>query len=163
MATAPCTYCAVSFYAKPSRIKSGQGKFCSRACSGKFNQKGREVICATCGAITYRRPRDLARSKSEKYFCTKRCQTTWRNQLYVGKSHKNFTNGQSSYRAVMLRSKPRICGLCRTGDSRVLAVHHIDKNRKNNKLKNLAWLCHNCHFLVHHYHPERERFMAAIV
>lgn len=52
---------------------------------------------------------------------------------------------------------PKICTLCKTEDSRILAVHHIDKNRRNNDLKNLIWLCHNCHFLVHHYDVEREK------
>jgi predicted HNH restriction endonuclease len=32
---------------------------------------------------------------------------------------------------------------------RVLAVRHIDQNHKNNNVENLAWLCHNCHHLVH--------------
>jgi predicted HNH restriction endonuclease len=27
----------------------------------------------------------------------------------------------------------------------------VDKNRKNNKIKNLIWLCRNCHFLIHNY------------
>lgn len=82
----------------------------------------------------------------------------------MGEQHKNYTTGSSTYRAVMERqSTPKICRLCKTKDPRVLAVHHIDKNRRNNKLKNLAWLCHNCHFLVHHDQGEREKFMATIV
>ncbi|MBI4281264.1 HNH endonuclease [Candidatus Uhrbacteria bacterium] len=36
-------------------------------------------------------------------------------------------------------------------NNRVLLVHHIDENRKNNVLSNLVWLCRNCHFLVHKY------------
>lgn len=58
----------------------------------------------------------------------------------------------------MRQSIPKICRLCKTKDIRVLAVHHIDKNRKNNKISNLAWLCHNCHLLVHHYDAERNKF-----
>jgi hypothetical protein len=49
--------------------------------------------------------------------------------------------------------------LCSTKDERVLAVHHIDHNRLNNKLDNLAWLCHNCHHLVHHDNVEKHRFL----
>jgi predicted HNH restriction endonuclease len=39
----------------------------------------------------------------------------------------------------------------------VLAVHHVDQNRTNNKVTNLAWLCHNCHHLVHRYPIERKK------
>jgi hypothetical protein len=26
----------------------------------------------------------------------------------------------------------------------------VDGNRKNSEVRNLEWLCHNCHYLVHH-------------
>lgn len=81
----------------------------------------------------------------------------------MGEKHKNFKTGEFAYRETMRRRRvPKICSLCKTDDYRVLAVHHIDKNRKNNKASNLAWLCNNCHFLVHHYEEEREKFMAAL-
>jgi predicted HNH restriction endonuclease len=41
-------------------------------------------------------------------------------------------------------------------------VHHIDKDRTNNTLKNLAWLCHNCHYLVHHDKLEMQRFLKSL-
>ncbi|OYV63370.1 MAG: hypothetical protein B7X03_02035, partial [Parcubacteria group bacterium 21-58-10] len=108
--------------------------------------------------------KDFKRSKSGLFFCSKSCQTRWRNQFFVGEKHANFTTGMNSYRSVLDRNRiPKICRRCKMADARALAVHHIDKNRKNNTLKNLAWLCHNCHFLVHHYEEEREKFMAAIV
>jgi predicted HNH restriction endonuclease len=44
-----------------------------------------------------------------------------------------------------------VCVLCKVSDKRILAVHHKDNNRKNNKVENLVWLCHNCHILVHHF------------
>jgi 5-methylcytosine-specific restriction endonuclease McrA len=31
-----------------------------------------------------------------------------------------------------------------------LQVHHLDKNRSNNRLENLMVLCANCHCEVHH-------------
>lgn len=63
----------------------------------------------------------------------------------------------------MIRNKiPQICGLCRTRDKRILAVHHLDRNKLNNKIDNLTWLCHNCHFLVHHDMVEEARFLAKL-
>ena len=56
-----------------------------------------------------------------------------------------------------------MCNFCRVSDARILAVHHIDGNRENNKLENLAWLCHNCHYLVHHFDQEKRKFMEMLV
>ena len=156
-----CVHCSNDFYAKPSALKKGNGKFCSLGCHAEAKRTGKEVLCGICAKMMYRQGKDLRRSKSGKYFCSKSCQTSWRNKLYVGKRHRNFTTGESSYRQALERTgMPKQCGVCDTEDARVLAVHHIDKDRSNNNLANLAWLCHNCHFLVHHYEGVREAFMA---
>ena len=56
------------------------------------------------------------------------------------------------YRKLMQREKvDEKCVKCGDNDSRILAVHHIDKDRENNKKENLIYLCMNCHFLVHRY------------
>lgn len=82
----------------------------------------------------------------------------------MGTRHANWKGGEHSYRELLLRSgKKPVCTLCNTIDIRILAVHHIDYDRTNNAIENLAWLCHNCHHLVHHHSDELERFMAAIV
>ncbi|MBI4600028.1 HNH endonuclease [Candidatus Uhrbacteria bacterium] len=98
------------------------------------------------------------------FFCNKSCQTKWRNQVYSGPRHHLWIDGGSMYREIMRRSDAKqICRLCKTKDTRILIVHHIDKNRKNNNIANLAWLCHNCHFLVHHHEDERKKFMVGVV
>lgn len=164
MAQVICQYCDKKFYAKPYWLKRGWGKYCSRKCRDIGVRKGKGMPCYICGRVAYKSPKDLERSKSGLFFCGKSCQTRWRNQVYVGEKHGNFTTGVTSYRNAIERHKvPKICVLCETKDHRVLAVHHIDKNRKNNKIENLAWLCHNCHYLVHHFDIEREKFMATIV
>jgi hypothetical protein len=160
---AVCKQCEKVFSVKPFWIKKGFGKYCSAACQHLGMRKGKDVSCATCGKTAYKKLKALRGSKSGLFFCGKSCQTRWRNQLYIGDKHANFVDGLHSYRSVLERNKvPKICCLCKTADTRVLAVHHIDKNRKNNALSNLAWLCHNCHFLVHHYDAPREEFMAAL-
>jgi len=158
MAMVACKKCGKEFYVKPSWLKVGFGKYCSADCHHASMRNGKEVSCAVCEKLTYKTQKALNGSKSGKYFCSKSCQTQWRNQLYIGTAHKNFKTGEFVYRAKMERHKvPKICRLCKTEDSRVLAVHHIDKNRKNNDLSNLTWLCNNCHFLVHHYESERDK------
>ena len=68
------------------------------------------------------------------------------------------------YREALLRSKrKKVCEHCGIADLRVLIAHHIDENRKNNSLENLAWVCHNCHFLIHHSEGEYLKFMVSVV
>ena len=156
-----CLICKKEFYAKPSWLKNGYGKFCSQACNHKSQQNGRVVQCLTCGKAVYRSNNHLInKSKSGEFFCSKSCQTTWRNTVYSGKNHPNWKNGRYVYRDILSRFKPKEqCAKCKTNDKRVLAVHHRDKNRTNNDVTNLEWLCHNCHFLVHHYVHESEGFL----
>lgn len=160
-----CKICKKSFYAKPSWIKEGGGKYCSVSCHHESLKSGRVVKCSICNKEIYRARRDLWRAKNKKYFCNKSCQTIWRNSvMYVGPRHPNWKGGESTYKAVLLRNKvPQFCRKCRTRDSKVLAVHHLDHNRKNNSLNNLIWLCHNCHFLIHHYEKIRRTLMETMV
>lgn len=91
------------------------------------------------------------RSKSGKYFCSKSCQTLWRNTVYSGEKNKNWINGIRTYRNILIKSGvPPACFLCKIADARVLCVHHRDHQRTNNNVRNLIWLCFNCHYLVHH-------------
>ena len=151
------------FYAKPHWLKIGCGKYCSVKCQREGQKTGKFVKCSICNKAVYRPLKQLKGSKSKKYFCNKSCQTIWRNTTFVGRKHGNWKDGTNTYRTILKRHAiPMICVLCKTMDTRVLAVHHIDKNKRNNRLSNLAWLCHNCHFLVHHHEGEKQKFMVSI-
>lgn len=78
---------------------------------------------------------------------------SWKNQnLFLGENHPNWIGGEFAGRGVLERAnKKMVCERCGISDKRVLMVHHKDSNRKNNKLTNLIWLCHNCHHLAHQY------------
>lgn len=155
-----CRICKKKFGAKPSWIKKGHGIYCSAACQYVGMKKGKTIKCYTCGKESYKQKKALTKSKSGKFFCGKSCQTKWRNTVFIGSKHGNWVHGRNAYRNILGRSKiMAVCTLCETTDKRVLAVHHIDRDRTNNKLKNLAYLCHNCHFLVHHDIRERQKFM----
>ena len=154
MATRVCTVCNQEFQRKPFLIRRGGGKYCSNACHYAAIRSGKYVSCDTCSKKIYRQPKRLRLSKHKKYFCNKSCQTIWRNQIFFGSRHKSWKDGHSSsaYTTALKRTgRERMCEVCKTSDERVLAVHHKDRNRLNNTTENLAWLCHNCHFLVHHY------------
>ena len=160
MAISNCTVCQNDFYIKPNRLLKGWGKFCSKKCQYKSQFTGEFSVCTTCSKSVYRAKSTLERSTSGKFFCNKSCQSIWRNRQYAGNKHANWTNGQSSYRDALKRSEINlICSKCTTQDSRILAVHHRDRDRTNNSLENLIWLCHNCHYLVHHFTKEAVGFL----
>lgn len=164
MSIVNCLICDAKFYVKPSHKLKGWGKYCSIKCRTKSQFRGDTFKCFICKKEIYRSPLDIKRSKSGKYFCSKKCQTIWRNKvLYSGKNHSNWKYGESAYRRILKASdKVEICLLCKTQDKRVLIVHHVDKNRKNNNIANLSWLCYNCHYLVHHFVEASNRLLNLI-
>lgn len=167
MPSANCKVCKKEFYVRPNHIERGWGKYCSQQCNGKDRRRyGTTVECYICKKEVYKMPAAIAHSKSKKYFCTKKCQTIWRNSMvYIGPMHPNWKDGgERHYRDILKKTKQKeICRLCRTEDKRILAVHHLDHNHRNNNVENLAWLCHNCHYLIHHHEDERKKLMVPIV
>lgn len=158
-----CLVCSKEFYIKPNRLDKGWGKYCSNTCKHSAQITGILTECYTCKKTTYKTLKNQSRSKSGKYFCSKSCQATWRNTLYTQEKHANWTGGESSYRDILRRSGIDIlCLKCKSEDVRILAVHHKDKDRSNNAVSNLIWLCHNCHFLVHHYKNEAAGFLVPV-
>lgn len=129
----------------------GWGKYCSKDCQNKGQFKGDYLDCLICGKEVYRSQAQIRHSKSKRFFCSKSCQTTWRNSFFSEEKHPNWLNGINAYRKILLRAGGElVCIGCGINDLRVLAVHHIDHNRENNDRSNLTWVCHNCHFLIHH-------------
>lgn len=147
-----CKFCTKEFYTKPNWIKMGSGKYCSRICARTASRKGKMIDCFQCGKSVYKSLKDLRLSKSKKYFCGKKCSLEWLNAYQFGKNHKNWKHGQTAYKTILIKNNILpFCRLCRKKDKRILLAHHRDENRRNNEMKNLIWLCYNCHFLVHHY------------
>lgn len=160
-----CRICGDQFYAKPNWLKKGWGQYCSKKCQFEGQKSGKVEVCFICKKKTYRSQADFRKSKSKKFFCGRSCQTIWRNSIvFIGPNHANWVAGRSAYRNILLRKKiTQDCKRCKIEDSRVLLAHHLDGNRENNTAKNLIWLCHNCHFLVHHYSEEKKKYMVPIV
>ncbi len=44
-----CLQCGKEFLVKSSKVKKGEGKYCSKACVGKSQQKQITLICEVCG------------------------------------------------------------------------------------------------------------------
>lgn len=159
-----CETCLKEFDAKPSHVKMGWGKFCSNKCHHISMKNGKFVECDQCKVKVYKNNTKLSLSKSGKFFCGKSCQTKWRNKYFSGSKHSNWINGESTYRSILLKNDiKRICKRCQNADIRVLVVHHVDHNRKNYHIKNLIWLCRNCHFLIHYDKLEEEKLLKILI
>lgn len=160
-----CENCEKSFKVKPFFIKMGWGKFCSASCHHLSMRTGKIFNCNQCNKEVYRNNKQIKHSKSGEFFCSKSCQTKWRNVYFSGDKHLNWIHGESAYRGLMIKNKKlkQICNRCKNSDLRILIVHHIDRDRRNNKLSNLMWLCRNCHFLIHCDKFEEFRMMETLV
>ena len=148
-----CQICEKTLLIKPSHARLGWGKYCSQACRHIGQRRGQFVQCHWCSAKVWRTPKDIRKSASGYFFCDRTCSMAWKNSvLRWGSNHPLWKGGESTYRQKMkaLSGTP-VCAQCSIADSRVLAVHHKGRNRKNNELTNLEWLCHNCHYLEHRY------------
>ena len=51
-----CLFCNKEFTTKPSQIKQGRGKYCSKKCNNESQKRRIEKTCLVCGKIFYRRP-----------------------------------------------------------------------------------------------------------
>lgn len=153
MPNVKCKICGKEFYSKPNWIKRGWGKYCSRDCQFESQKKGKFINCYICNKEAWKRPKDILNSKSGNFFCSKKCQTIWRNKFFSGDKHPNWIDGShQGYRKFMLENSINpSCRLCNNNDERILVVHHLDRARTNNQINNLVWVCRNCHYLIHNF------------
>jgi hypothetical protein len=70
-----CQMCNKEFNVKPSRLKRGEGKFCSKNCVRKSQSKKEIVMCENCGKEILIK---LSRKKLGQFkFCSRKCQGEW--------------------------------------------------------------------------------------
>ena len=50
-----------------------------------------------------------------------------------------------NYRKEALKAYPKLCAYCSFGIEGVLEIAHLDQNRENNAIDNLAPMCPTCH------------------
>lgn len=150
----PCRYCGKQFYIKPSHKEMGRGIYCSRTCSDVGRRRGKIIKCTQCQKNFYAIPKQMRGSKSGIHFCSRLCYLKYKAHYLDREGHPMWKTGENSYLLLMRRKKEQFCRRCGIKNKRVLVVHHVDRNRKNNVLSNLVWLCRNCHHLVHKYDEE---------
>lgn len=76
MITRPCDFCQENYQAEPRYLNRGQGRFCSRKCSGlahaeTLDKPEPNVECAYCHERFYLKESRAVKSKSGLFFCSK--------------------------------------------------------------------------------------------
>lgn len=101
----------------------------------------KEVTCENCDKRFLKAKRFI--KESHQNFCSTKCYSESR------KIEKIKFNSKYNYRTYAFRyygGKCEICGYCKHPE--ILQVHHIDGDRKNNKIENLIVLCPNHHWAI---------------
>lgn len=122
-------------------------KYCSPKCRDRMRPnrqpKGhyqKPIQCLFCREDFL----SIGRSKKQK-FCSRQC-----SGMFL------IATGELNYVTKAFIFYENKCNRCGINDDRVLCVHHIDHDRKNNDLFNLEIVCANCHH-KHHYERGKTR------
>lgn len=79
-----CEFCHLEFtclqkYVKYNLKTNKSINFCSKECSYKSRRNGETRPCSNCDKPVYRRPRDIVKLKSNRFFCCSSCAATYNN------------------------------------------------------------------------------------
>lgn len=119
--------------------------------------------CAHCGKEIYRRPSEVAKNISGKFYCSRECGNIAKNQFR--EESGEWLNSHSSYRKRAFQEYPHKCLVCGWNeDERILEVHHIDENREHNEIENLCILCPTCHrkITLGYYYLENSKLLPVL-
>lgn len=109
----------------------------------RSSKNGKIFHCKYCDKEIYRTQYQIVKNKSGFWYCSRECGNLHKNQLQEESGQWSNT---SNYRKTAFKLYPHICSVCGwKEDERILEVHHIDENRKNNQGENLCILCPTCH------------------
>jgi hypothetical protein len=118
--------------------------FSHQAAVSKFNRKYEliEKMCPVCGTLF---ETQLGHSR-EKQTCSHSCSNTY---FRSGENNPNYKAEKSDwgYRKICFSKWKKECIIC--GFDKVVDVHHLDHNNKNNDINNLVPLCPNHHMMLH--------------
>ena len=137
-----CLVCAKAIYRRPIEIEKNDGRvFCGMKCYGISCRN--EFPCVICGKPIL--------SGLNRKTCSKICAN--KNRAGIKYKHGSPNDKVSSMRALktrLLAVRGEKCERCDYNKIEILQVHHKDRNRQHNDLKNLALICPNCHFEEHY-------------
>jgi hypothetical protein len=137
-----CFICGKGIYKRPLQIKENKGKvFCGMVCYGISCRK--EKPCVVCGK--------LIMSGLHKKTCSRVCSNV--NRIGISYKINSPRDKVKSYQALkvrLLRDRGVVCERCGYSKYEILQIHHKNRDRRDNRIKNLELICPNCHYEEHH-------------
>ena len=139
-----CEQCGKNFYVMPNAIKTR--KYCSKECNINSQKSRMSKECLICNKMmTFKKCKD-----NRKKYCSVECKKValrTNKRLDISANFKDCKTLKLRMNDIGLVEKCNRCSY--SVYKEILVVHHIDRNRKNNTLKNLEVLCPNCHAIEH--------------
>lgn len=137
-----CQICKVSIYRRPSEIEKNSGRvFCTAKCYGISCRN--EIPCLVCGKLIL--------AGLNKKTCSRSCSNKNRVGVhYKINSPRDKVVTLRSLKIRLLKTRGEKCERCNYSKSGILQVHHKNRNRNDNNLKNLELICPNCHYEEHY-------------
>lgn len=146
-----CKFCKNPLYRKPKYLASRSMVFCNRICMGNYHKfvscKSEIKPCNFCGKEIKKTIRQLRLSKKGLHFCNNKCKN-----IFIARIKRDYENPKDhrSRRHRIISESNNQCQKCKYNeDVRMLDLHHVDGNHKNNNWSNLRCLCVWCHNLHH--------------
>lgn len=85
-------------------------------------------------------------------FCSKECRADYYEKVYAARAltpRKEMLLSGVARRIANQSLFPKECSIVGCFEKLALHAHHKDKDKTNNLLENLVWLCPTCHWYVH--------------
>lgn len=155
-----CEQCGKIFAVRPSKIRNGSGKYCSRACYD-LSSKRVTCTCEQCGKAFTVKPSGIKRGGGK--YCSRACQGLAKSQNTRGENNPSWRGGHKYYRGPNWGQQRKLAyerdqGVCQNCGKKTpkggigFQVHHIKPYRlfrgdylAANQLTNLITLCPSCH------------------
>jgi hypothetical protein len=109
--------------------------------NGSWKKRKYEVVEKICPVCNKKFETQLGERK-EKTTCSHSCSNTY---FRTGKNNGNWSD--DSYRSTCFLYHKKECLIC--GEDKIVEVHHMDENNKNNNPENLVPLCPTHHQYWH--------------
>ena len=136
-----CSVCNKAVYKRPAEIKRNKGRvFCSSECYGIACRK--EKPCVVCGKLIL--------AGANKKTCSRKCANIHRAGIkYLMNQPRSKVQYSRGLKIRLLNVRTKQCERCGYNKIEILQIHHRDRNKLNNSLKNLELICPNCHYEEH--------------
>lgn len=136
-----CKFCKKMFYA--SRKALEKQTYCSMECRNKARENKIIKICLNC-----KKEFKVKKSMERIRYCSKKCSYIYKRSL------KDYDGALRIKRDMKRDGLIKECYKCGYNiHPEILVTHHIDRDRNNNVLENIAILCPNCHSKEHYVKP----------